>query len=142
MFSEDLEVLERVRRRALKLVKGLENKSCEERLRELGLFSLEKRRLGGDLPVLYSKLKGGSRGMGIVLFSQAPSHKTRTKTLQLYQGRLSLVIMKNFFTARVALVGLRGKVWVAGGHRGGFCEKKLFFDPGRTGYIRPEDRVA
>ena len=52
-----MELLERVQSRDTEMIRGLEQLSREERLRELSLFSLEKRRLWGDLIVAFQYLR-------------------------------------------------------------------------------------
>ncbi|KAF4791779.1 hypothetical protein TURU_127891 [Turdus rufiventris] len=102
-YYKDSEVLKHIQRRAVELMKGLDYMSCEEWLKELESFSLEKRRFKGDLLALYGYLKEGCSQVGVILFFQVTNDRTRQNGLKLPQGKFRLNIMEvpHLFTERV-----------------------------------------
>lgn len=94
-YKSDMGILERVQQRAVKITKGLEHLSCEEKLGELEQFILEKRRLREDL--INVLLKRKYKEDRIRLSSFTPSARTRNK---LKYRKFNLNMRKNLLLER------------------------------------------
>jgi len=101
-LKKDIECLERIQRKATKLLKGLKRKSYEERLKTLKLHSLQQRRLRGDLIETYKILTGKER-VDSQLFCQSAtdSHNLRGHSLKLFLPRCSTTARRTFFSTTV-----------------------------------------
>lgn len=88
--------MEHLQERARKMLKGQEHPSYKDRLREFGLFSLEKIQLIGDLINVYKYLKGGCQEDGTRLFLVVPRNGTRGNGPTLIHRKFHLYVRKNF----------------------------------------------
>ncbi|KFQ81662.1 hypothetical protein N335_08795, partial [Phaethon lepturus] len=99
---KDMDLLEQVQRSATEMIRGMEHLSCEFRLRELGLFILEKRRLWEHLIAAFQYLKDRSyKKDRDRLFSRIFCNRTRGNGFKLKESRFRLDRRKKFFTVRV-----------------------------------------
>jgi len=83
------------------MVRGLKHLSHEKRLRDLGLFSLEKRRLQGDFTAAFQYLKEAYKKDGGGLCPRACSDRTRGNGFKMKEDRFRLDVRMKFFTLRV-----------------------------------------
>lgn len=100
-YRKDITHLERIQRRATKLVKGLQHLTYEERLVALDIQSLERRRVRGDLIETYKVLTGKESIESAQFFTPAASTHLRGNVMKLFKSRSKLLLRQNFFSQRV-----------------------------------------
>ena len=100
-YQKDVQLLEKVQRLATRMVEGQKGKDYNSRLKDLGLFSLARRRLRGDLIEAFKIMKGLSGLKRESFFELAPTLGTRGHSMKLKKNRSRLLVRSTFFTRRV-----------------------------------------
>ena len=100
-FKKDINCLERVQQRATKLVRSLRKLPYEKRLEALDLYSLERRRIRGDLIETFKILTRKDNVNYETFFTMARTGHLRGNSLKLFKGRARLEVRKHFFSQRV-----------------------------------------
>ena len=99
-FQKDIGKLERVQRRATRMVEGLASMTSGERLRELGMCSLQQRRARGNMIAEFNYVKGNHVEEGANLCAAALETRTRSNGFKLRERRFHLNSRKHFLTVR------------------------------------------
>ena len=83
------------------MIKGLDQLSYEEGLKELGLFILQKRKFWGDITVAFQYIKRACKQEGDHLSTGSDSDRTTGNGFKLKEVEFELDVMWNFFTMRM-----------------------------------------
>ena len=103
-LKKDIDKLEKVQARAMRLINDCKNLSYENRLSYTGLTTLSERRIRGDLIEVFKILKGFSKVNYNTWFKLSVNSRTRGHRYKLVKSRSKLDIRKNFFSQRVVNV--------------------------------------
>jgi hypothetical protein len=100
-LRKDIDKLEKVQRRATKMIDGCRFMSYEDRLKVTGLTTLEDRRNRGDIIEVFKMIKGFTKVDYREFFQLADNQKTRGHKFKLVKNRSRLEIRRNFFSQRI-----------------------------------------
>jgi len=100
-LKKDIECIDKIQRRATKLVHGFNKMPYEQRLKALGLYLLRRRRLRGDLIETYKILTGEEKIASDQLFQKATTTELRRHSLKLYKKSSRRELRKHSFSQRI-----------------------------------------